>query len=262
MVVFARCSPNNRAETVYALFREALPRYGRPQRIRTDHGGENVDIWRDMISALGEEAKPVLVGKSVHNQRIERHNRALNEQVMSVFKREFYQLESEGILDVNNDTDIFVYLPLINQAVSEFVAAHNCHKVSTEGNKTPEQLFWANIYLSEIHHILCLNMLISLILVNLWKVIFRMLPFPKFQTQLVKMVWMSFNNWWAPYQVQEVWQCTDELLPSLLRTCLMNCYLCLLDVQYFQVSRKQGFILVTNDIHTFLGAMMLLIIAR
>ena len=156
MVVFAHCSPNNRAETVYAQFREAVSRYGRPQRIRTDHGGENVDIWRDMISAQGEEGKPVLVGKSVHNQRIERHNRALNEQVMSVFKREFYQLESEGILDVNNDTDIFclhyIYLPLINQAVSEFVAAHNCHKVSTEGNRTPEQLFWGNLHLSEIHH--------------------------------------------------------------------------------------------------------------
>jgi hypothetical protein len=156
MVVFARCSPNNRAETVYTQFHEAVLRYGRPQRIWTDHGGENVDIWRDMISTQGEEAKPVVVGKSVHNQRIERHNRALNEQVMSVFKREFYQLESEGILDVNNDTDIFclhyIYLPLINKAVSEFVAAHNCHKVSTERNKTPEQLFWGNIHLSVVHH--------------------------------------------------------------------------------------------------------------
>ena len=81
---------------------------------------------------------------------------ALNEQAMSVSKREFYQLLSEVILDVNNDTDIFclhyIYLPLINQAVSEFVAAHNCHKVSTKGNRTPEQLFWGDLHLSEIHH--------------------------------------------------------------------------------------------------------------
>ena len=106
MVAFARCSPNDRAETIHAHFSKAVLRYGRPQRIRTDHGGENVDIWHNMISTLGEEAKPVLVGKSIHNQRIERHNRALNEQVLSVFKHKFYQLESEGILDVNNDTDI------------------------------------------------------------------------------------------------------------------------------------------------------------
>jgi hypothetical protein len=157
LVVFAHCSPNNRAETVYAQFREAVSKYGRPQRIRTDHGGENVDIWRDMISTLGEESTPVLVGNSVHNQRIERHNRALNEQVISVFKNEFYQLESEGILDVNNDSDIFclhyVYLPRINQTISEFVSAHNNHKVSTEKNNTPQQLFWSNLHLTEMHHV-------------------------------------------------------------------------------------------------------------
>ena len=65
MVVFAHCSPNNRAETAYTQFHEAVLRYGRPQRIWTDHGGENVDIWCDMISTQGEEAKQVLVGKSV-----------------------------------------------------------------------------------------------------------------------------------------------------------------------------------------------------
>ena len=136
LVVFAGCSPNNRAETVHLLFRGGIPKYGRPLRIRTDHGGENIDIWHDMIAAKGEESKPVLVGKSVHNQRIERHNHALNEQLTSIFREEFYQLESEGVLNVNNDTDIFclhfVYLPRINQALSEFVAAHNNHKVSTE----------------------------------------------------------------------------------------------------------------------------------
>ena len=104
LVVFAGCSPNNRAETVHLLFRGGIPKYGRPLRIRTDHGGENIDIWHDMIAAKGEESKPVLVGKSVHNQRIERHNHALNEQLTSIFREEFYQLESEGVLNVNNDT--------------------------------------------------------------------------------------------------------------------------------------------------------------
>lgn len=155
LVVFARCSPNNRAATAHSVFLEALPKYGRPLRVRTDHGGENVDIWRDMISARGEASKPVLVGKSVHNQRIERHNRALNEQVMSMFRGEFYQLESEGVLDVNNDTDIlclhYVYLPRINHVLDEFVAAHNHHKISTEKNKTPEQLFWCNVRLADYH---------------------------------------------------------------------------------------------------------------
>ena len=117
MVVFAKCSSNNRATTVHEIFLQAIEKYGRPLKIRTDLGGENVDIWRDMICARGEECKPVLVGKSIHNQRIERHNRALNEQVTSVFRSEFYQLEGEGVLDINNDLDIFclhlVYIPKI-----------------------------------------------------------------------------------------------------------------------------------------------------
>lgn len=111
-----------------------------------------------MISAQSKESKPVLVAKSVHNQRIERHNRALNEQVIGTFKKEFYQLESDGILDISNDTDIlclhFVYIPRINKVIKEFVSAHNNHKISTERNQTPEQLtpeqlFWCNIHLAE-----------------------------------------------------------------------------------------------------------------
>ena len=73
-----------------------------------------------MVVSRGEESTPVLVRKSIHNQRIERHNRALNEQLLSVFKVEFYELESESVLDVNNDTDIFclhcVYLPRISKS--------------------------------------------------------------------------------------------------------------------------------------------------
>ena len=183
LVVFSGCSPNNRAETVHLLFRGIPPKYGRLLRIRTGHGGENIDIWRDMIAAKGEKSKPVLVGKSVHNQRIERHNRALNEQLTSIFREEFYQLESEGVLNVNNDTDIFclhfVYLPRINQALSEFVAAHNNHKVSTEKNKTPAQLFWWNIRWADN----CQGVLpeLNLMSVNLWQVIFPTLLFLKHQ---------------------------------------------------------------------------------
>jgi len=36
-----------------------------------------------MVNAWGEEARPVVIGSSVHNQRIEHHNRAVNEQVFN-----------------------------------------------------------------------------------------------------------------------------------------------------------------------------------
>jgi len=46
-------------------------------------GGGNVAVWNDMVNAWGEEARPVVIGSSVHNQRIEHHNRAVNEQVFN-----------------------------------------------------------------------------------------------------------------------------------------------------------------------------------
>ena len=155
LIVFGSCSTNNKARTVLQLYQEAVRKYGRPFRVRTDHGGENADVWRDMNHAWGEEARSVIVGSSVHNQRVERHNRAANEQELSVFKEEFYQLESEGLLDPLNETDLFclhyVYLPRINRSVSEFITAHNNHSVSTENNNTPAQMFWLNLHLTAFH---------------------------------------------------------------------------------------------------------------
>lgn len=152
LITFCRCSTNNKAETVLSSYNEAVRKYGRPRRIRSDHGGENVLVWRDMNSAWGEDTRPVIVGSSVHNQRIERHNRSANEQELSVFKSEFYDLEREGVLDPLNETDLFclhyVYLPRLNKNLSEFVSAHNNHKVSTEGNNTPAQIFWTNLHLT------------------------------------------------------------------------------------------------------------------
>ena len=68
LITFCLCSTNNRASIVYQSFRQAVHKYGRPFRVRTDHGGENIDVWRDMTEAWGDDAKSVIVGSSVHNQ--------------------------------------------------------------------------------------------------------------------------------------------------------------------------------------------------
>ena len=108
-------------------------------------GGGNVTVWNDCVNAWGEEARPVVVGSSVHKQRIERHNQAVNEQVFIGFKQEFYDLETEGILDPLNETYMFclqyIYLP-------KFTDAHNNHAVSTERNNSPAELFWLSLYLT------------------------------------------------------------------------------------------------------------------
>ena len=46
---------------------------------------------------------------------------------------------------------MFVNLPRINKVLTEFVAAHNNHKVSTEENDTPAQMFWTNLHLTDLH---------------------------------------------------------------------------------------------------------------
>ena len=68
LVVFGMFFNNNRASTVLSLYQAAFPKYGHPFRVRTDHGGENVKGWRDMISAWGENARSVVMGSSVHNR--------------------------------------------------------------------------------------------------------------------------------------------------------------------------------------------------
>lgn len=63
-------------------------------------------------------------------------------------------MEAEGILDPSNATDIFclhyVFLPRINRTLLQFIAAHNHHPVSTEGNKSPSQLFFLNLNLTAL----------------------------------------------------------------------------------------------------------------
>ncbi|KAF6732565.1 hypothetical protein FQA47_012866 [Oryzias melastigma] len=155
MLMFLKCSNNNRAETVKDLFNVAVGQFGRPLHIRTDHGRENVKIWEDMQATRGESS--VLTGSSVHNQRIERFNRDLNNNCCQVYAPIFYGLESSGRLDLENPTDLFclhyVYLPRINRTLEEFKTAYNNHSISTEGNRTPVQLFSLNSFWLNEHHL-------------------------------------------------------------------------------------------------------------
>ena len=153
LVTFAEASTNNLSATVLTHFLLAVDTFGRPLRVRTDHGGENTKVWRDMITSNGERS--VIVGSSVRNQRVERFNLDININVTRPFSATFRDLEFEGVLDAANDTDLFclhyVYVPRVNKVLHDFVAAHNNHAISTEGSATPLQLFHAYGHLTELH---------------------------------------------------------------------------------------------------------------
>ena len=44
--MYLRCAANNKSVTVLHAFMEAVANYGIPQKVRSDLGGENMEIWR------------------------------------------------------------------------------------------------------------------------------------------------------------------------------------------------------------------------
>ena len=145
LAVYLKCSDNNRAETVGNSFLAAAEEYCWPSRVRTDKGGENAVVARLMIERWGEGRGSILQGSSVHNQRIERLWRDMRKMVSEYYRRLFYFLESHLLLDPIGEVDLFslhfVFIPRINNSLSQFRASWNNHKLSTEGQKTPNQLY-------------------------------------------------------------------------------------------------------------------------
>lgn len=149
LVTFLKCSTNNRASTVLEPFITATQKYGIPRKLRTDLGGENVDVWDYMISHYGGDESCIITGSSVHNERIERMWRDVSRSVITPFKEIFAYLEDQEILDVNNEVDLFclheVFTHRINASIDEFQSSWNSHPLTSENNQTPLQLFSFNI---------------------------------------------------------------------------------------------------------------------
>ncbi|CAH3168206.1 unnamed protein product [Porites evermanni] len=139
LAVYLKCSDNNRAETVGNSFLAAAEEYCWPSRVRTDKGGENAVVARLMIERWGEGRGSILQGSSVHNQRIERLWRDVRKMVSEYYRRLFYFLESHLLLGPIGEVDLFslhfVFIPRINNSLSQFRASWNNHKLSTEGKK-------------------------------------------------------------------------------------------------------------------------------
>lgn len=146
LITFLSCTNNNKASTVYECFQKGTQEYGIPVRVRSDMGMENIRVAEYMNHVRGSNS--MLVGKSTHNQRIERLWRDVFDGVLSYFYDLFYYLEDEDLLDVLNDKDLFalhhVYLGIINHRLQQWCYAWNNHRVRTV-KSTPLRLFSAGM---------------------------------------------------------------------------------------------------------------------
>ena len=103
----SHCANNNGADTVLQQFQKGTAEFGVPSRLRIDKAGENVGLWRSMEQVRGEGRSSYITGSSIHNCIIERLWRDVRSNVLATFSTILHGLENAGVLDPDNQTDLF-----------------------------------------------------------------------------------------------------------------------------------------------------------
>ena len=147
MVVYLKCSTNNKAQSVFKYFWKTTREYDVLSHVHSDKGGENVMVCHFMVSQRGIGRGSHITGPSIHNQRIERLWRDVYRCVASTYHNLFYYMEEQGTLDPASYVDLFilhcVFLPRINRDLECFARTWNQHPLQTERMWSPKKI-WVN----------------------------------------------------------------------------------------------------------------------
>lgn len=161
LIVYLKCTSNIKSTTVYQSFLEAVRKYHLPSRVRSDQGGENVLVAQHMVENRGDSRNSMIVGSSVHNQRIERLWRDMHKSVTSLFYKLFYYMEQNDLLNPLDEKHFlalhYVYIPRINKALTNFVNGWNHHPIRTAHNKSPHMLFSGGMLLLQHSRLVALD---------------------------------------------------------------------------------------------------------
>lgn len=119
------------------------------QEFRLTKGRENVLIARHMIKYKGVNRKLVLVGSSVHNQRIERLWRDSHRCAISLYYQLFFFLEENELLNPLDKEHMYalqyVFVRKVNKSLEVFRGAWNNHGIQTANEKSPLLMFTSGI---------------------------------------------------------------------------------------------------------------------
>ena len=89
-MIYVNVADNNRADTMLEYFKLGVESFNLPSRVREDRGMENVDVANYKISSCGTGRGSFIVGRSVHNQRMERlcgeSNRVATQKFKTLFR--------------------------------------------------------------------------------------------------------------------------------------------------------------------------------